>query len=256
MFQEIDHYYSKLKKLRPLSSESMRRLSEDFMIEYTYDSNAIEGNALTLDETSVVIKEGITIAQKPLKDHLEAIGHRDAYYFVEGLVKTQIPLSEKTIKEIHTLVLIDSPEQRGTYRSLPVRVGSFLPCQPYLVPVEMEKLLADYNGEMQSLHVIERAALFHLRFETIHPFLDGNGRTGRLLLNFDLMQEGYPPINIKFSDRAKYYECFKHYQKHGGDTSEMVGLVAAYAKQELERYISITEESQRIETIQASETMP
>jgi len=223
------------------------------MIEYTYDTNAIEGNTLTLDETSIVIKEGVTIAQKPLKDHLEAIGHRDAYLYMEELVKSKTPISERTVKEIHALVLMDSPGERGVYRSLPVRVGSFHPCQPYLVPARMEQLVADYCGGMQSLHAIERAALFHLRFETIHPFVDGNGRTGRLLLNFDLMQEGYPPINIKFSDRERYYECFKHYHENNGDAAMMVELVAKYAEQELERYISITEESELIRERAAEE---
>jgi len=246
MFQEIDSLYAKLKSLRPLSAASLKRLSEDFMIEYTYDTNAIEGNTLTLNETLIVLKEGVTIAEKPLKDHLEAIGHKDAYIYVEELVKSQTPISERTVKEIHSLVLIDEPEWRGRYRNLPVQIGSFLPCQPYMVPIEMERLMADHNGEMQDLHVIERTALFHLRFETIHPFIDGNGRTGRLLMNFDLMQEGYPPINIKFSDRLSYYECFNDYRENGEDPTKMIELVAKYAKQELERYITMIEESERI----------
>ena len=165
MFQELDALYGKLKSIRPLSPESVRRLSEDFMIDYTYHSNAIEGSTLTLEETALVLKEGVTVGGKPLRHHLEAIGHRDAYYYVCDLVKDKAPVSERTIKEIHSLVLMDRQSDKGVYRSVPVRVGAFYPCQPYEVPIQMERLMTLYSGEMQNLHVVERAAIFHLRFE-------------------------------------------------------------------------------------------
>jgi len=243
MFVEIDYLYDKLKSIRPLSPESVRRLSEDFMIDYTYNSNAIEGSTLTLDETALVLKEGVTIGGKPLKHHLEAIGHKDAYYYVEDLVKNKIPISERTIKDIHSLVLMDRQADKGVYRSVPVRVGSFFPCQPYEVPIKMERLMIEYGAEMQKLHVIERAAAFHLKFETIHPFIDGNGRVGRLLLNLELMKEGYPPVNIKFSDRDRYYDCFNHYRNNDNDCSKMTELVSEYEADELKRYIDIAEQS-------------
>jgi len=247
MISEIDSLYSKLKNIRPLSSDSVRRLSEDFMIDYTYNSNAIEGSTLTLEETALVLKEGFTIGGKPLVHHLEAVGHKDAYYYVEDLVKSKTPVSEKVIKDIHTLVLMDKQADKGIYRSVPVRVGAFHPCQPYEVPMKMEELIRDYNDEMQRLHVIERVALFHLIFETIHPFIDGNGRVGRLLLNFELMREGYPPINIKFSDVGKYYDCFNHYRAGDNDTSKMIELVSGYAIYELKRYIEIAEQSDKLQ---------
>jgi len=243
---KINRLYDKLKSLRPLSSASIRRLSEDFIIDYTYNSNAIEGSTLTLDETALILKEGITIAEKPLQHHLEAVGHRDAYYYVEDLIKNKIPISEKIIKDIHALVLMDKPTDKGVYRSVPVRVGSFYPCQPYEVPIKMECLMADYNDKMQKLHIAERAANLHLIFETIHPFIDGNGRVGRLLLNFELMKDGYPPINVKFSDRAKYYDCFKHYHDNDNDASKMTELVAGYMIDALEEYIQIAEQSHAI----------
>jgi len=246
MFEELDYLYGKLQGIRPLSPESVRRLSEDFMIDYTYNSNAIEGSTLTLEETALVLKEGVTIGGKPLQHHLEAIGHRDAYYYVEDLVKNKVPISEKVIKDIHSLVLMDRQTDKGVYRSVPVRVGSFHPCQPYEVPIQMEWLMRVYNGEMQNLHVIERAALFHLRFETIHPFIDGNGRVGRLLLNLELMKEGYPPVNVKFTDRAKYYDCFNHYRENDNDPSQMTALVEGYAIDELKRYIDIAEQSDNL----------
>jgi len=246
MFEELDYLYGKLQSVRPLSPESVRRLSEDFMIDYTYNSNAIEGSTLTLEETALVLKEGFTVGGKPLKHHLEAIGHRDAYYYVEDLVQNRVPVTEGVIKDIHTLVLMDRQTDKGVYRSVPVRVGAFHPCQPYEVPVQMERLMLDYEGEMQKLHVAERAAVFHLRFETIHPFIDGNGRVGRLLLNLELMKEGYPPVNVKFTDRAKYYDCFNHYRENNNDPSKMIGLVEGYTIDELKRYIDIAEQSDNL----------
>jgi len=246
MFSEIDNLYDKLKSIRPLSPESVRRLSEDFMIDYTYNSNAIEGSTLTLEETALVLKEGFTVGGKPLKHHLEAVGHKNAYYYIEDLVKSKTCLSEKVIKDIHTLVLMDRQMDKGVYRSVPVRVGEFHPCQPFEVPIMMERLIEKNNTEMQKLHVIERAALFHLVFETIHPFIDGNGRVGRLLLNLELMKEGYPPINIKFSDVSKYYNCFNHYRANDNDASQMTELVSGYAIYELKRYIDIAEQSDNL----------
>ena len=248
MFVEINYLHDKLKSIRPLSVESVRRLSEDFMIDYTYNSNAIEGSTLTLEETSLVLKEGITIAEKPLKHHLEAIGHRDAYYYVEDLIKDKSSFNERAIKDIHSLVLMDRRTDRGVYRNVPVTVGGFQPCQPYEVPIKMEQLLAEYDADLQNLHVIERVALFHLEFETIHPFIDGNGRVGRLLLNLELMKEGYPPINIKFSDRSKYYDCFNHYRNNDNDHSKMTKLVLEYATYELKRYIDIAEQADMLKT--------
>lgn len=243
MFADIDYLHDKLLTLRPLSPESVRRLSEDFMIDYTYNSNAIEGSTLTYDETALVLKEGITIGTKPLKCHLEAIGHRDAYYYVEDLVKDKIPLSERIIKEIHSLVLMDRQRDKGVYRSVPVRIGSYHLCQPYEVPIKMEQMMAGYAADIKKLHVIERVAVFHLMFETIHPFIDGNGRVGRLLLNLELMKEGYPPINIKFSDVSKYYDCFNYYRENNNDPIKMVELVSGYMAYELKRYIEIAEQS-------------
>ncbi|AHM57211.1 hypothetical protein EAL2_c19300 [Peptoclostridium acidaminophilum DSM 3953] len=185
-----------------------------------------------------MVLEGITIDKKPLKDHLEAVGHRDAFYYVQQLVSTNEAFSEKVIKDIHSLVLIDMPEDKGVYRRIPVRImGVFHePPQPYLVPVQMEQLIAEF--ENTKLNPIESAALFHLKFEGIHPFIDGNGRTGRLILNFTLMQNGYPPINVKFTDRRRYYECFDMYYRDG--TAEpMVRMVAEYVEESLEEYLKL-----------------
>lgn len=134
---------------------------------------------------------------------------------IPKLVKNKVPFSERIIKEIHTLVLMDRPEDRGVYRRIPVRImGAYhAPPDPVRVPKQMERLVAEFEGN-KKLHPIERAALFHLKFEGIHPFVDGNGRTGRLILNLMLMQAGYPPINVKYSDRKRYYEAFDEYYEN------------------------------------------
>ena len=135
---------------------------------------------------------------------MEAVGHKDAFLYVQDLVKDKVPFSESIIKQIHTLVLMDRSEDRSVYRRIPVRImrAYHIPSNPVLVPEQMENLIAEF-AENKKLHPIERAALFHLKFEGIHPFVDGNGRTGRLILNLMLMQAGYTPINVKYSDRKR-----------------------------------------------------
>ena len=213
LFAEVDALKAELDKRRPLTQGELQRLREEFLIEYTYNSNAIEGNTLTLQETALVL-EGVTIDKKPLKDHLEAVGHRDAFLYVQDLVKDKVSFSESIIKQIHTLVLMDRPEDRGVYRRIPVRImGAYhVPSDPVLVPEQMENLVAEFSAN-KKMHPIERATMFHLKLEGIHPFVDGNGRTGRLILNLMLMQAGYPPINVKYSDRKRYYEMFDCYYR-------------------------------------------
>ena len=235
LFAEVDALKAELDKRRPLTQGELQRLRDEFLVEYTYNSNAIEGNTLTLQETALVL-EGITIDKKPLKDHLEAVGHRDAFLYVEELVKNKVPFSERIIKEIHTLVLMDRPEDRGVYRRIPVRImGAYhVPPDPVLVPEQMERLVAEFEGS-KKLHPIERAALFHLKFEGIHPFVDGNGRTGRLILNLMLMQAGYPPINVKYSDRKRYYEAFDEYYRDN-KAEVMVSILLGEERSNLSRY--------------------
>lgn len=236
LFAEVDALKAEIDKRRPLTQGELQRLREEFLIEYTYNSNAIEGNTLTLQETALVL-EGVTIDKKPLKDHLEAVGHRDAFLYVQDLVKDKVPFSESIIKQIHTLVLMDRPEDRGVYRRIPVRImGAYhVPSDPILVPEQMENLIAEFAGN-KKLHPIERAALFHLKFESIHPFVDGNGRTGRLILNLMLMQAGYTPINVKYSDRKRYYEAFDSYYRDN-DKSSFIYLIGELLKEQLSIYL-------------------
>ena len=183
-FTRVNELLAHLKTLRPLNQAELNRLREEFISLNTYHSNAIEGSTLTLRETALILQEGITIAEKPLKEHLEAIGHKDAFTYILSLADEQVPLSEIIIKQIHSLVLMNDAANRGLYRRIPVTIlgAENTPPQPYLVPVQMEQLLADYHDQ-QDKHILERIAEFHLRFESIHPFIDCNGRTGRLILN-------------------------------------------------------------------------
>ncbi len=244
----IDTLKNELNSYRPLTKSEVKRLREEFLINFTYNSNAIEGNTLTLQETALIINEGITIGEKSLREHFEVIGHREACLYLEELVKEQAELSDKVIKDIHSLVLMDQRDSKGVYRRVPVVImgAAHTPPQPYLVPIRMEQLIQNYD-QNNSNHIIERVARFHLDFEVVHPFIDGNGRTGRLLLNFELMKHGYPPINIKYSDRKKYYSCFTSYHTQK-DPTEMVLLVAESVEAEIQRYIQIVKMANEIAT--------
>lgn len=237
VFDEIAEKKKLLSAMRPLTQGEVERLREEFMVEFTYNSNAIEGNTLTLKETAMAL-EGMTVDQKPLKDHMEAIGHRDAFMFVLDIASKELPLSESIIKQIHSLVLIDRPEDRGIFRRIPVRImGAYTePVQPYLIEPKLTQLLIENEYRKETMNSIERIARFHLEFEGIHPFIDGNGRTGRLILNLDLIRNGYPPINIKFTDRKRYYDSFDEYYKNG-DASKMTELVAEYVNERLDDYL-------------------
>lgn len=216
ILEQVDTLKKSLDAARPLTPAEVEAIKEVFLVEHTYNSNAIEGNTLTLQETALVL-QGITIDQKPLKDHLEAVGYKEAFQYVEELAKQDKPISEFDIKSIHNLVLADRPEDRGTFRRVNVRIAgaSTNPVQPYLIAPKIEELLNDYPNWTKSMHIVECVATFHLHFESIHPFIDGNGRTGRLLMNLQLIKAGLPAINIKFADRRKYYDAFDDYAKTG-----------------------------------------
>lgn len=248
-FSNIDKLAEELRSLRPLNEAETKRLREEFMIENTYNSNAIEGNTLTLRETAMILQEGITIAEKPVREHLEAIGHRDAFEYMISLADANTPLTERVVKDLHSLVLMDNATNRGIYRKMPVIIqgAEHVPPQPYLVPVQMEQLIADYEALIREVHIMKAVAEFHLRFEGIHPFIDGNGRTGRLLLNLELIKAGLLPVNIKFADRRKYYDCFDDYYGNGKSPDALAGLIAGYEVEELEKYIDIVKGVQNLE---------
>jgi Fic family protein len=243
-FETVDELKGKLDSFRPFNQDELERLQQEFVIENTYDSNAIEGNTLTLRETAMIIQEGITIGEKSIKEHLDLIGHKDAFEYILKFADMHEPLSERTIKQIHSLVLINNAMNRGIWRRIPVHITGALhtPPQPYLIQPQMERLLIDYEKLRKEKHIIEAVAELHLCFEGIHPFLDGNGRTGRLILNFELIKAGFLPINIKYTDRRKYYDCFDDYYGDSHSLDRMIGLIAQYEEYELKKYLDIVKQ--------------
>lgn len=239
-FEAIDLKKHMLDKSRPLSRHTLKSLRENVLVEWTYNSNAIEGNTLTISETKVVL-EGITVGGKTIREHLEAINHRDAILFLEELVKKNDLLTEWNIKNIHHLVLknIDN-ENAGRYRTENVIISGakHRPPEHYLVKEQMEQLVKNCNGTWQKLHPVKRATLLHSEFVKIHPFVDGNGRTARLLLNFELMKKGYPPIIIKKEIRSQYYDALD--MAHTTGNHEIfTKLVAGCVEASLDLWLSV-----------------
>ena len=239
ILEQINSLKKSLDSCRPLTPAEVDAIKEVFLVEHTYNSNAIEGNTLTLQETALVL-QGVTIDKKPLKDHLEVVGYKEAFQYVEELAKQDKDLSEFDIKSIHNLVLADRPEDRGTFRRVNVRIAGALtnPVQPYLIEPKIEELLNNYKVWSKTMHIVERVANFHLQFESIHPFIDGNGRTGRLIMNLQLIKEGLPAINIKFADRRKYYDAFDEYSRTGSSEA-MTKLVGEAVISRLREMIEI-----------------
>jgi len=239
MFEQIDRKKDILDANRPLSKYTLASLREKLLLEWTYHSNAIEGNTLTINETKVVL-EGITVGGKTIREHLEVINHRDAITYVEEIVQKKETLSEWQIKNSHRLVLkgIDD-EYAGVYRDRQVFISGakHTPPAPFLIKEEMEKLLNWYNEEAKTMHPITRGALLHVFFVGIHPFIDGNGRISRLLLNLELMKEDFPPIVIKVSNRLDYYEALDkaHVEK---DYDNFIQLVKMEVEDSLSLYLS------------------
>lgn len=198
-----------LDAFRPLPADVVAELRERYLVRFTYHSNALEGNTLTQSETELVLTTGITIGGKTLREHLEVIGHQDAIAYIETLAQQTTPISDWELRQIHRLILLKiSPEEAGTYRTLDVQAAG----TGYVYPPHylLNDLVADFiqwlNSEAQSLHPVLYAAEAHARFVLIHPFRDGNGRTGRLLMNLLLLRAGYPIVIITNENRQRYIE--------------------------------------------------
>ncbi|NJN50169.1 MAG: Fic family protein [Polaribacter sp.] len=214
-------------------------------IEYTFESNKIEGNTLTLQETALVVEKGLTIGGKTLTEHLEVINHTQAIDYIKELAKSKSTITERDILQIHSLILqgIDKANT-GVYRSVPVIISGskHKPPQPYLLNKLMEDLLLWYNENKTKLHPIELAALMHLKLVTIHPFIDGNGRTSRLLMNLILLQNGYPIAILKGDDQSRltYYNALEVAQTNN-DENLFINLIATTIIENLQRILSIFE---------------
>ena len=218
-------------------------MKEYFAIKYTFDSNRIEGNTLTLQETQLVVNEGGTIGGKSMREHLEAINHSEAVDFVADLLVGKEDITKRNLLEIHRLVLksIDN-ENSGRYRNVPVRISGseHVPPQPFLVDKMMEDFFIHYERQKRILHPILLAAEMHERLVTIHPFVDGNGRTSRLLMNFILLKNGYTLTILKGdpSSKANYFKSLEAVQVQN-DPNQFYDLIAERVIASLEEHLEM-----------------
>ena len=238
-FDKVDELNNKLNSKRPFSKETLKSLRNSINIEWTYNSNGIEGNTLTLRETQIVL-EGITVGGKTLREHLEAINHEKAIEYIEDLVKEKDPVTEWNIKNIHQLVLKEIDDKNaGKYRSENVAImgATHTPPDHLIVPELMEKLILNYQ-KWNKYHPIIKAALIHGELVKIHPFIDGNGRTSRLVMNLSLMNSGYLPVIIKKENRLEYYNALDKAHTTG-DYTDFVKLVTNLEIEMINKYLNL-----------------
>ena len=244
LLQECDTLKNRISAIRPLPAEALKKIEDALAIEYTYESNRIEGNTLTLQETELVVNEGVTIAGKSMREHLEAINHAEAIDYIKDFARSDIEISECTIKEIHALVLHGiNRENAGRYRTVPVMISGsrHIPPQPYLIDKLMEDFILRFREmEADKVHPVLVSAYLHDELVRIHPFIDGNGRTSRLLMNLYLLRNGYVIVNLKGSNEAKlaYYTALEasHIEKH---PEAFQRLVVEAEITSMRRYLSI-----------------
>jgi len=240
LLAEIDSLKDKLDTFRKLDSY---RIAQALELEYTFESNRIEGNTMTLRETDLVINEGLTISGKSMREHLEAINHQEAIAYIKQLMERNTLLNEREVLCIHNLILRGiNPEDAGKYRKVQVMIkgSSHLPPQPFMVAKEMEDFFIWYEINKKRLHPVILAAELHERLVTIHPFIDGNGRSSRLVMNLILLQHGYVIANIKgdYDNRMQYYNALEVAQTKN-NKDDFLMFIAQIEKESLERYLNI-----------------
>lgn len=239
--EQIDQLKTELDSYRPLPPSAVRNLEQFYRVEWTYNSNAIEGNTLTLLETKIVLEHGLTIGGKKLREHFEIINHAEAIDYLQDLVQQGQELTPYIIKSLHQLVLKNIADDAGSYRMVNVRISGSQHVPPHytLLPEQMEQLMEWYQEQKESMHPVRLAAAFHFKFVYIHPFSDGNGRTARLLMNFILMMNGYPPAIVKAEDsaRLRYYETLEE-ASIKGHLQPFEQLIMDCTAESLQAYIS------------------
>lgn len=243
-YERILRKLESLDKLRPFNQGALHKLQETFRVDMTYNSNAIEGNSLSLSETKLVLEEGITIGGKSLKEHLEATNHSKAIDFVESLVNKH-EITENDVLNIHAIILDRiNPQNAGFYRIGGVRISGtdYVPPKAAKVPELMKELYRFFNNK--SGQAIETAALIHQKFVDIHPFIDGNGRAARLLLNLYLMRNGYPPVILLRAERKKYIRTIMEGQL-GNNYVPFANFVAKAVERSLDIYLDALGAEQR-----------
>ena len=254
MYERILEKKKKLALLRPLDKEQLRLIREQIEVEYSYNSTAIEGNTLSLNETRLILEEGVTISGKSLREHLDVINQKEAISWIEGFVKNKAKIKEAEIIEMHRLTLKGiSNNWAGKYKTSQNRIlGSKLKTTPpYKVHSEMDNLVHKIDNNKE-FNAIELAAYAHHELVRIHPFVDGNGRTARLLMNLILMQEGYPPVVIIKKERKKYFDALE--KAHFGNFKDFFNFVARAVERSLNLYLNaLTPTTKETELIPLSE---
>lgn len=238
----VDGLKHELDAFRPLTADQIKNLKRLFDVDFSYNSTAIEGNTLSLNETRVVLLDGITIGGKTTREHLEILNHKEAIDYIEQLARKPISeYSSTDITNIHALVLkgID-PANAGIYRKVPVYVrlqGDSIHkfCEPLKIPDEMEAFYAWLRSE-KTEHPVIIAAEAHTRFVGIHPFIDGNGRTACLIMNLVLLHHGFPPAIIKMSQRAAYLDAIEAWEQRN-QKEPLLDLICAAVQESLELYL-------------------
>lgn len=239
--EQLDQLNQDIQSSQPISADALKQIKEYFRIGLTYSSNAIEGNTLTETETKIVLEDGLTIAGKPLKDHYEASGHSEAFDCIYNLAKKKT-ITEKDIFNIHKLFYyrIDQANA-GKCRKLPVTITGtdYLPPAPSKVPSLMKKLLAKAPGMRKKFHPVVFAAKLHMELVNIHPFVDGNGRTARLLMNLALFQAGYPITVIPPVLRGDYIALIKRSQTGKKDDTGFVNFITCMVYESSKDYLRL-----------------
>lgn len=244
ILKKIDSIKTQIDAHRPFDPFMLKQLREYFRIGMTYSSNALEGNSLTETETKIVIEDGITIGGKPVKDHLEALGHSEAYDLLSRLAGHQ-DITEANIKELHRLFYYRIDEsQAGKYRKQRVIITGtdFIPPSPEKIPDLMKSFIAGIPDNRSNHHAVEFAAILHRELVTVHPFIDGNGRAARLIMNLALLQSGYPPAIIPPILRREYLDTLN--KTHRGDFIPFNKFVAGVCYESAKDYLRLLEGKQ------------
>lgn len=238
LLTRIEDKKARLDSLRPLPAVAVNRLREQFTLEWTYNSNAIEGSTLTLRETQLILETGMTIGGKSLREHFEVINHREAIKYVESLADKKEPIAAFQVRQIHKLILsqIDD-ENAGQYRKTNVRIAgaTLIPPEAWDVPQRMSDWENWLKEAERAMHPVEVAALAHHQLTAIHPFVDGNGRTARLVMNLILFRAGYPPAVILRANRQQYYRVLS--QADAGKPAPLVNFVGRAVDHSLTLYL-------------------
>lgn len=247
-YQELLRKKELYGQCRAFASEyTLFTFEQAFEIEYTHNSTAIEGNTLSLIETKVLLEDGISIGGKNLREIYEAVNHRKAYRYVKDCIGKGMPLDERIVKDIHA-ILMENILVGGVYRDVQVYISGarHMPPPPSLMYQQVKNFYADLQWKGKELNQIEMAAWTHAEFVKIHPFPDGNGRTSRLIMNYQLMSEGFPAISVAKEDRLEYFKALDVYAVEGS-LQPFTDLVAGLVDRQMEKYIEISGPQQGME---------